>query len=398
MRPPWRTMHPLRLAPHQTHRCLDGHPWVFRSELAPEGLAGAGDGDAVEVQDQRGRPLGRGFYSARSQIAVRLCARGAASLDEGFFRQRLGAALAHRAARLPGRQALRLVSSEGDLLPGLVVERFADRLVVQALTAGIERRLDTIVGLLGELCAPAQIVERSDGRGRELEGLPVRARVLSGPADTHVRVQLGAVELDVDLLDPHKTGAYLDQIESHRALAAWTPQGGRVADVFAHRGGFALHLLQAGAAAAVAVDQSAAGLADAAAAAARLGHRLDTAAEDAFAWLRGQVAAGSRYDLVVLDPPAFARTRAAVPGALRGYRDLHLQALRLLPPGGRLASWSCSSHVGADEFLATAVSAAAELRRTLRHDAAFDQPADHPWLPAAPETRYLKGFLVTVLD
>ncbi len=391
-------MHPLRLAPRQTHRCLDGHPWVFRSELEPAGLGEVADGDAVEVQDARGRRIGRGFHSAHSQIAVRLCTHAAVELDEGFLRQRLRAALAHRAERLPGRQAVRLVSSEGDLLPGLIVERFADRLVVQALTAGIERRLSSITGLLGELCAPAQIVERSDGRGRELEGLPARSGVLSGPPGTQVRVQLGAVELDVDLLDPHKTGAYLDQIESHRALAAWTPRGGSVADVFAHRGGFALHLLLAGASEAVAVDQSAAGLADAAAAATRLGLRLDTACEDAFAWLRGQVSANRRYDLVVLDPPAFARTRAAVAGALRGYRDLHLQALRLLPPGGRLASWSCSSHVGMDEFLGTAVSAASELHRTLRHDAAFDQPADHPWLPAAPETRYLKGFLVTALD
>ncbi len=391
-------MPPLRLVPRQTHRCLDGHPWVFRSELEPAALAALADGDGAEVQDQRGRLVGRGFYSAHSQIAVRLCTRQAEELDDAFLRRRLEAALAHRAARLPGRQALRLVSSEGDLLPGLVVERFADRLVVQALTAGIERRLPVILALLQELCHPTQIVERSDGRGRELEGLPARCGVVAGPADTQVRVVLGAVELDVDLLDPHKTGAYLDQIAAHAALAAWTPPGGRIADVFAHRGGFALHLLLAGAAEAVAVDQAADGLADAVAAATRLGLRLTTATGDAFAWLRSQVATGARYDLIVLDPPAFARTRAAVPGALRGYRDLHLQALRLLPPGGRLASWSCSSHVGAEEFLATAVSAAAELRRTLRHDAAFDQPADHPWLPAAPETRYLKGFLTTVLD
>ena len=389
---------PFRLLPKQTHRCLDGHPWVFRSEFETAGLAAAGDGDAVEVQDHRGRMVGRGFYSAHSQIAVRICTRAAVELDDAFLRQRLSAAIAHRAKLMPDRQALRLVSSEGDLLPGLVVERFADRLVVQALTAGIERRLSVITGLLRELCSPLQIVERSDGRGRELEGLPTRSGVLHGPADAHVRVQLGGVELDVDLLDAHKTGAYLDQLESHRALAAWTPPGGRVADVFAHRGGFALHLLQAGAGEAVAVDESAAGLADATAAATRLGLRLTTATADAFAWLRQEVSASARYDLIVLDPPAFARTRSAVPGALRGYRDLHLQALRLLPPGGRLASWSCSSHVGADEFLATAVSAAAELRRTLRHDAAFDQPPDHPWLPAAPETRYLKGFLVTVVE
>lgn len=390
----------LHLAPRQTHRCLHGHPWVFRSELDPAELAPLADGAAVEVRDGRDRPVGRGFLSARSQISVRLATREPVALDEAFLRRRLQAALAHRAAALPGREALRLVSSEGDLLPGLIVDRFADRLVVQAQTAGIAARLPAILGLLRELCAPAQIVERSDGHGRELEGLPLRTGVLHGPADARVRVRLGAVEMDCDLLDPHKTGAYLDQIAAQQALATWAPRGGRVADVFAHRGGFALHLLLAGAGAAVAVDQAAAGLADAAEAAGRLGlsGRFRTAEADAFQWLRQEVSAGASYDLVVLDPPAFARTRAALPGALRGYRDLHLQALRLLPPGGRLASWSCSSHADEAAFLATAVEAAADLRRTLRFDAAFGQPADHPWLPAAPETRYLKGFLATVLE
>lgn len=390
----------LTLVPRQTHRCLLGHPWVFRSELDPEALAAVPDGAAVEVRDGRGRPVGRGYHSARSQIAVRLATREAVELDDAFIRRRLEQALAHRAAALPGRSALRLVSSEGDLLPGLIVDRFSDRLVVQAQTAGIDQRLDAIVALLRQLCSPSQIIERSDSHGRELEGLPRRVRVLHGPPEARVRARLGEVELDCDLLDPHKTGAYLDQIEAQRALQAWAPAGGRVADVFAHRGGFALHLLLAGASEAVAVDQAAAGLADAAGAAVRLGleGRLRTAEADAFQWLRQESAAGSRYDLVVLDPPAFARTRAALPGALRGYRDLHLQALRLLRPGGRLASWSCSSHADEAAFLGTAVEAAAELRRTLRFDAAFGQPADHPWLPAAPETRYLKGFLATVLE
>lgn len=390
----------LHLVPRQTHRCLQGHPWVFRSELDPAELAAIPDAAAVEVRDGRDRPIGRGFLSARSQISVRLATREAVELDDGFLRRRLQAALAHRAAVLPGREALRLVSSEGDLLPGLIVDRFADRLVVQAQTSGMEARLPGIHDLLRQLCDPAQIVERNDGHGRELEGLPRRAGVVHGPADARVRVNLGAVAMDCDLLDPHKTGAYLDQIAAQQELARWAPAGGRVADVFAHRGGFALHLLLAGAGEAVAVDQAAAGLADAAEAAARLGlsARFRIAEADAFQWLRQEVSAGSRYDLVVLDPPAFARTRSALPGALRGYRDLHLQALRLLRPGGRLASWSCSSHADETAFLGTAVEAAAEARRTLRFDAAFGQPADHPWLPAAPETRYLKGFLATVLE
>ena len=309
-----------------------------------------------------------------------------------------GVALAHRATACPGREACRLVASEGDLLPGFIVDRFRDRLVVQATTSAADSRLDRFLGLLSELCAPAQIIERNDFPARDLEGLPRRAGVRLGGADAHVRVRLGRIEFDVDLLDPHKTGAYLDQQASHEAVAAMVRPGDRVADLFAHRGGFALHALLAGAASAVAVDEAAAGLAEAAAAAARLGLALETVRADAFAWLRTRAAANDRFGLIVLDPPSFTRNRAGVPGALRGYRDLHLHALRLLPAGGRLASFSCSSHVGADDFLATAVSAAAEAGRQLRFDAAYGQPPDHPWLPAAPETRYLKGFLVTVLE
>ncbi|MEK7412611.1 MAG: class I SAM-dependent rRNA methyltransferase [Planctomycetota bacterium] len=390
----------VRLIPRQTHRCLNGHPWVFRSELEPAALTDIADAAEIEVQDHRSRLIGRGFYSAQSQIAVRLATRRAIPLDRAFLRTRLQAAINHRATVMPGRSACRLVSSEGDLLPGLIVERYADRLVIQTTTSGIEARMPEILDLLGELCQPSQIVERNDFPARELEGLPRRAGVLRGPQETIVRVQLGDIDVDVDLRDPHKTGAYLDQIDSHRALTEWTPRGGRVADVFAHRGGFALHLLHAGAASAVAVDEAAAGLFDAIQAAERCGFagRFNTVQADAFRWLREQDAAKTTFDLVVLDPPAFARTRAAVPGALRGYRDLHVHALRLLAPGGRLASWSCSSHVGETDFLNTAVEAAAEGRRTIRFDTAFGQPADHPWLPAAPETRYLKGFLLTVLE
>lgn len=388
----------LRLAARQRHRCLAGHPWVFRSELVPEDLPRLPHGEAALVLDPRGRPLGSGFASAHSQIAVRLCCREPRPLDDAFLAERLAAALARRAPLLAAHPALRLVNSDGDLLPGLVVERYGDRLVVQALTAAMDRRLPAIVAWLCERLAPAQVVERSDGHGRALEGLPEVRRVLRGPPDTRVRVRLGAVELDLDLLDAHKTGAYLDQLPAQQALAAWAPRGGAVADIFAHRAGFALHQLAAGAARAVAVDTAAAGLADAASCAARHGWRLETVRADAFAWLRAEAARGARYDLVILDPPAFARTRSALPGARRGHRDLHLQALRLLPPGGRLASWSCSSHLGLDELLATAVSAAAELGRTLRCEAVFGQPPDHPWLPAAPETRYLNGFLASVED
>lgn len=384
----------VTLAPKQSHRCLSGHPWIFRSEL--EGLDGLETALEVRLEDHRKRFIGRGFYSAKSQIAVRLASRRDEPLDEAFLRRRITTAIAAR----PAKPARRLVSSEADLLPGLIVDQYADRLVVQTTTAGMDQRQDTCVAILNDLLQPTQIIERNDLPVRALEGLAPRSAVLYGPRDTTLSVRIGRLETSLDLLDPHKTGTYLDQQQAHEEIARWIKPGDRVLDICCHLGGFALHALLAGAREAVAIDQSAASIAGCTAAAARAGvsSQLTAVCADAFAWLKGADERRDEFDVVILDPPSFTRNRAGVADALRGYHDLHLRGLRRLRPGGRLLTFSCSHHITRDDFLMNVVEAAADAKRTLRLDAVLGASPDHPVLPSVPETEYLKGFVLTVLD
>ncbi|MFM2090779.1 MAG: hypothetical protein RLZZ127_1268 [Planctomycetota bacterium] len=387
-------VHRLRLADRRRHRCQRGHLWVYRSDLDPG--QEVPDGEPVVVEHPRGGVVGTGLASARSQIAVRLLARGETAIDGAFMRRRLAAAVARRDG---GRPCHRLVWSEGDLLPGLVVDRYHDRLVVQATTAGMDRRLDEVVAILRDLTGCAQVVERNDLPVRAHEGLPSRAGVLHGPAGTVLTARLGSADWRIDLMDPHKTGTYLDQQDAHERTAALVRPGMRVADVFSHLGGFGIHAALHGAHA-VCVDQAAASVAGVRAAADLNGvaARIDAVEADAFAWLRTEAKARARYDLVVLDPPSFARNRDALAAALRGYTDLHRHALDLLGPGGVLATFTCSHHVDEAAFREAVLEAAAASGRTLRLDGRFDQPADHPVLAAIPETEYLRGLRFTVVD
>ncbi len=395
------TLPRLRLDKRRTHRVLHGHGWVFRGELdRDQDLSGMSDGVAVEIIDARDRVLGCGLYSAHSQIAVRLYTRApGVPCDEAFMRARLAAAIALRDRLLPGRPARRLVSSEADQLPGLIVDHYADRLVVQTTTAGMDARLREWTRILVDVLRPAQVVERNDLAVRKLEGLAERRGLLHGDGDTRVRVKVGRAETAIDLMDAHKTGSYLDQQLNHERVADLVRPGDRVLDAFCHLGGFALHALLAGAAEAIALDSAPASIAGADSAAALNGvaDRLRTECADAFAWLRAQEGQRARFDVVVLDPPSFARNRDGVAGALRGYRELHLRGLRLLGPGGRLATFSCSHHVPAHDFLATLLDAAAAAPRQLRLVAWLGASPDHPVLPAVPETEYLKGVVVEVL-
>lgn len=391
-------MFQVQLTPRARHACLDGHLWIFRSECL-ELPADLPDGAVVRVR--AGSTLvGSGFYSARSQIAIRLLTRGDEPVDEALLGRRIAAAIAWRAQCLPGRPACRVVSAEGDLLPGLIVDRYGDALVVQTTTSGMDQRLATVIDLLRRQLAPALIVERNDLAVRALEGLPERQGVVWGAGALHRTVPIGAVPVVVDLLDPHKTGAYLDQQLNHEAIATWMRPGAVVIDACCHRGGFALHALAAGAGQVHAVDTAAGPLADLRTSATALGvaPRLAIHQADIFAWLRTARRAGIHPDLIVLDPPSFARTRAQVPGALRGYQDLHLQALRQLGSGGRLATFACSHHVEEPAFLATLVAAAADCRRQLRLEERRGASPDHPVLPAVPPTRYLTGLVVTVIE
>ena len=384
---------------HNTHRLLRGHLWVYATEVERvEGTPIAGD--VVAVRDLGGRALAWGFYNPQSKIRVRVLTRQVQPIDTAFLRARLVAAIAHRDAVLPGRPARRLVSSEADLLPGLIVDQYGDTLVVQATSAGIDRRLGEITALLIDLVKPATVIERNDIGVRRLEGLPLRTGVLHGTAPGAIRVRVGRADFPCDPLDAHKTGLYLDQQASWEQVAAFVRPGDRVLDAFCHLGGFGVHALLAGASSAIALDSADASIAGARQAAtwANVDERFDARCVDAFAELKALDAANERFQLAVLDPPSFTRTRDAVPGALRGYKEIHLRALRMLTPGGVLATFTCSHHISAEAFLATIIDAAVDAKRTIRREAVLGASPDHPVLPAVPETEYLKGFVLRVLD
>ncbi len=388
-----------RLTPRRVHPAQQGHLWVYRSEIAA--LEGApADGDAVEVLDSRGRPLGRGFYNSRSQIAVRLLTRRPDALDDAFWAQRLDTAIAYRAARFPDRPACRLVAGEADRLPGLIVDRYGAALALQTTTCGMDRRLELWARLLEDRLRPDAIYEINDSPARRLEGLPPRRQRLRGAGDGSVTVRLGRGDFAGHLLDGQKTGFYLDQQLNYELVADWVRPGMCVLDAFCYLAGFGIHALLAGAAAAVAVDSNARSLAAARDSAQRSGvaDRLTLQAANAFDVLRAAAARGDRYDLVILDPPSFTRTRQAVPEAERGYREIHVRALKLLAPGGLLATFCCSHHVARPAFEAIILEAAADTGVCLRREALLGASPDHPVLPAVPETEYLKGFLYTVVE
>lgn len=382
-----------------THRLLHGHLWVYGTEI--ERLEGAPvAGDVVAVKDGAGRVLATGFFNPQSKIAVRVLTRQDRPIDTAFLRERLVAARAHRDRVLSGRPARRLVGSEGDLLPGLIVDQYGDTLVVQCTTAGMDRRLDVIVALLQDLVAPRVVIERNDLAVRAHEGLPQRRGVLVGDHRRPLRVRVGAADFPCDPLDPHKTGLYLDQQVNWEQVANFVRPGARVLDVCCHLGGFGIHAALAGAAEVLGIDTAEDSIASANQAAewAGVDARFHTRCGNAFDVLKELDSANARYDLIVLDPPSFTRTRATVDGALRGYKEIHLRALRMLAPGGVLATYSCSHHISGQVFLDMINDAAADARRTLRREAVHGASPDHPVIAAVPESEYLKGYVLRVVE
>lgn len=376
-------------------RWMGGHPWIFKSDVvrAPEGPAGA-----VRVTDPPGRPLGVALWSPASEISLRfVSSRPDAVLDAAWWRRRLATALARRAGILDARtNACRLVHGEGDGLPSLVVDRFDRWLVVQLLSAGLEAYRASIIAALQELTGAAGILARNDVSVRSREGLSRDVELLAGSVPDRVEVLEAGVRY---LAAPHsgqKTGAYLDQREA-RVLAGSVARG-RALDVFSYHGSFALHLA-ARAEVVRAVDSSAVALTRGAENAALNGRtNIEWVEADAFDFLKDEERAGARYETIVLDPPAFAKNRGSIAGALRGYRDINRRAMRLLAPGGFLYTASCSYHVGKDEFLALLGDAAAESGRRMILRSIMAQPADHPEVLTIPETGYLKGALLEAGD
>lgn len=394
----------LLLKPGEADRVIAGHPWIYQGAVMRL-TAPALDGDVVQVKDHRQRFLGVGFYNNRSKIAVRMLDRDRTPIDEAFFRRRLGAALAFRERWMPGARVSRLVNSESDLLSGLIVDRYGDVLVLQTSSLGMEKRKSLIARLLVELLAPQAILERNDAAARKFDGLEPLNGALWGQDPGPLDVEINGLRFKADLAEGHKTGLYLDQQVNYQAVAGLA-RGARVLDCFSFVGGFALHAARAGAKQVLALDQSASAIAAAqsAAVANDLAGQTTFEVANVFDWLKARSHTGPHqklippFDLIILDPPSFTRTRAAVEDAMRGYKEIHLRALKLLAPGGALATFCCSHHVSARMFEEVVLAAAFDARKLLRRVASYTQAPDHPILPAVPETEYLKGYAYQVVS
>lgn len=373
-------------------RVESGHLWIYRSDV--KSAAGLEGGEAVRVVDARGWFVGTAFYSSRSQIALRLLSREAHPVDE-LLAERLRLAVEARDRILPGAEAVRLVHGEGDHLPGLVADRYRHVLVVQTLTQAMERRKQDVVSKLLALTGATVAVERNDVPARRHEGLEPLRGVLVGEPPGTVEYREGEVLLTADPLEGQKTGAFLDQRENH--LRAGELARGRALDCFSFEGGFALQLARR-ATSVTAVDSSERAVEAVRSNAARNGlGNVEAKAANVFDFLRAQSDAGERYDTVVLDPPAFTKSRDSVEAALRGYKEVNLRALTLLRPGGVLVTASCSYHVDEESFSGMLLSAARDAGRSLQVLERRGASPDHPELLGVPETRYLKCFFARVL-
>ncbi len=375
-------------------RVENGHPWIFMSDLENRGTAQPGD--FVSVADSRGRIFGVAHYSSTSQISLRMLSGEAPTSELALLRARLEAAAAFRARVVKGTNSYRLVHAEADQLPGLIIDRYEDVLVIQTLDQGMDRAKPQIVELLHELFAPRAIVERNDVAVRKLENLPLEKGILKGEVDGPITVNMNSLALTADVLGGQKTGVFLDQRENY--LAARHHARGRVLDCFCSTGGFAVHMASS-VESVEAIDASTVAL-DAARANAQRNNleNIDFREADVFALLSDYGSARRHFDTIVLDPPAFAKSRATVEKALRGYKDINFRALKMLAPGGILMTYSCSHHVSEADLLEVVAEASIDAGKTLRILERRSQAACHPILLTVPETLYLKGAVLEVIS
>ncbi len=383
-----------------TRRGLDrirrGHLWIYRSDVRR--TDDVSPGDVVRVVDGRGWHVGRALYSQTSQITLRMLTLEDVPVDEAFFAARLDAAIDLR-ARLYGDsvEALRLVHSEGDLLPGLVVDRYRDVVVFQTLNQGMEAHKDLWVRLLEARLSPRCLIERNDAKVRTHEGLALTKGVVRGEAPGEIVFEENGVTLVVDPVEGQKTGGFLDQRENRAAAAGYVREGDRCLDVFTYGGGFALNLARAGGRV-TAVDISDQAVAEARQAAERNDLKLEVVAANAFDWLKARSVEGERFDLIVLDPPAFARNKRSLDAATRGYKEVNLRALQMLAPGGRPITCSCSYHMDEERLLDTVLSASGDAGRRVQVLERRGAGRDHPVLLGVPETGYLKCIVLRRVD
>jgi 23S rRNA (cytosine1962-C5)-methyltransferase len=376
-------------------RILHGHDWVFRGEVLK--IFGApNDGDVISLKDGRDHLIGSAIYNSQSQIVARRFSRRKQTLDLDFFQRRIAQAVEYRARRGIDPRLCRLVWSESDGLPGVIVDRYGDCIVLQTLTLAMDQRKELIVRALEQILSPAAIIERNDALVRRAEGLELQAGVLSGNPPNELEIDLDGLKMSIDLLHSQKTGFYLDQLPNYGAIAAQA-RGRRVLDCFASQGGFALACARSGAREVVAVEASAESLRMARGNAERNGLTIDWREQDVFQFLRAVQKSGEEFDLVILDPPSFTKSKGTLHAAMRGYHELHVRAFQLLAHDGLLATFSCSHHVGAELFEKMIAEALVDARRSARRLRRFEQALDHPVLPTIPETEYFRGQLLEMM-
>ncbi len=377
-------------------RILHGHDWVFSSEVLKV-FGKPDDGEVISLKDGRDHLIGSAIYNSKSQIVARRFSRRKQDLDLDFFKRRIAQASEYRDRRNVDPELRRLVWSESDGLPGVIVDRYDDHFVLQTLTLAMDMRKDlivnTIVDLFGEIIT---IIERNDAPVRRAEGLELRSGILRGEAPLQIEIEIGGLRFDVDLLHGQKTGFYLDQKQNYEIIGQYA-RDRRVLDCFTNQGAFALACARAGAKRVSGVETSSENIAAAKLNAERNQLNVEWIEQDVFQFLRAAEKAENQYDLIILDPPSFTKTKSGLRDALRGYRELHMRAVKLLSKDGLLATFSCSHHVSESAFSQTIADALVDARRSARRLRRFEQAADHPVVPTIPETEYFKGVLLEMM-
>jgi 23S rRNA (cytosine1962-C5)-methyltransferase len=383
-------------------RILHGHDWVFAGEVLKV-FGKPADGDVISLKDGRDHLIGSAIYNSKSQIVARRFSRRKQGLDLDFFQRRIAQAAEYRTRRGIDPQLCRVVWSESDGLPGVIIDRFGDYYVLQTLTLAMDMRKDLICQAMTVALGAKNIIERNDATVRKIEGLELVTGVLEGAAPSAPVVaeingtrQRASLQFEIDLLHGHKTGFYLDQRENYEVVGGYS-LGRHVLDCFTNQGGFALACAQAGAAEVTAVEASSQNLAAAKKNAERNKLHAQWIEQDVFQFLRAAEKAEAQYDLIILDPPSFTKTKAGLHDAMRGYKELHVRAFKVLSRDGLLATFSCSHHVSHEALAEMIRDALVDARRSARRLRRFEQPLDHPVLPTLPETEYFKGLLLEMM-
>lgn len=381
----------LKLKPNATSRVLTGHPWVFANECEAL-LPAEHDGEVVECRDRTGRFLGTGIYNSKSQIVWRRLSRDRVALDGAYLRAALEKAVARRSGL---GEFKRLVWSESDDLPGVVADQFGDTLVMQIQTLAMEKRSASIGDLLAGLTGAKEIIFRNDANIRKLEGLAAAVHTRSGATWEPRWVKIDGLDYWLDLQGGQKTGFYLDQRQQHAVVAKYA-SGRRVLDAFCNQGSFALHCAKAGASSVLGLDSAFDAVGQAKKNADRNGLKADFQGANVFDWFTAQREAAPAWDLIILDPPPFAKSKSALAGALRGYKELNLRAMKALTAGGVLATYTCSHHMQDAQLREVLAEAAADAKKRVHVLEYCHQPTDHPVLVTMPESEYLRGYILRV--